>query len=527
MKKSILPLIIASLILSSFVIAIPQNNLMEYVEKNMEEIIIQFNHTPFVSILPYKTKVMTFPFGTKIESIEVKVGDVKIKQLGKKESNEAYPSDWITWHTGAGIQNGKHVVFLSIHAFPCRYIPASNKLLYTNEIKIKVKYEPPEKPLMQNDVYDLIIIAPSQYSDALQPLVSHKENHGIKTKLVTLNEIYGNYEGRDDAEKIKYFIKDAIETWGIKYVLLVGDVEKLPARKVTAHLPDEEIEFLTDLYYADIYDTNGNFLTWDTNDDDIFGEFWYYPGSREIDFVDIYPDVYVGRLACKDEDDVKTVAEKIINYEISEKPWFNKVILCGGDTFPDNPAVIDGEWVCDKVASYMSNFTPIKLYASLKNLNPININANLNEGAGFTLFSGHGLPYGWFTYAPGSKWKVHRYYSWYVPFLRNDYKLPIIVFNACLCAKLDYKFTCIAWWFVRKPNGGAIATIGATELAFGSYDSGASYYTTCFFESYNESNTLGEMHVKAINKYMDTHWKDWFTLEEFILLGDPTLKIKS
>ena len=92
---------------------------------------------------------------------------------------------------GAGINGDEHVILLSIHAYPCRYIPASNELLYTNEMNIKVSYELPEKPLLQNDEYDLVIIAPSEFSDALQPLVQHKENHGLKTKLTTLNEIYG------------------------------------------------------------------------------------------------------------------------------------------------------------------------------------------------------------------------------------------------------------------------------------------------------------------------------------------------
>ena len=35
-------------------------------------------------ILPYKTKVMTFPFGTKIDGIEIKTGEVITKQLDKK-----------------------------------------------------------------------------------------------------------------------------------------------------------------------------------------------------------------------------------------------------------------------------------------------------------------------------------------------------------------------------------------------------------------------------------------------------------
>ncbi|OYT62196.1 peptidase C25, partial [Thermoplasmatales archaeon ex4484_30] len=185
---------------------------------------------------------------------------VKIKEGSIYESNEAYPSDWISYNIGAGIENGKHVIFLSIHAFPCRYIPAKNELLCVDKMKIKVNYEPPKKPLMQNDVYDLLIIAPSEFSDALQPLVEHKENYNISTKIVTIDEIYGGtyfvVKGRDDAEKIKYFIKNAIEQWGIKYVLLVGNSEKFPIREAYAY-DGEEAYFISDLYYADIYNKDG------------------------------------------------------------------------------------------------------------------------------------------------------------------------------------------------------------------------------------------------------------------------------
>ncbi|KAA0001637.1 MAG: hypothetical protein FE048_05145 [Thermoplasmata archaeon] len=181
--------------------------------------------------LPSYIETLTLPIGTEILGIEVqtsqpkeislsekitptapaisynmKPSEVKIVESDVYKSNNIYPENMYEWNAGVGIENGERIVFLSIQLYPIRYIPASNKLLYTDEIKIKVKYEPPEKPLLQNDVYDLIIIAPSEFSDALQPLVNHKESHGIKTKLVTLNEIYGSVyfpsQGRDDEEEM-------------------------------------------------------------------------------------------------------------------------------------------------------------------------------------------------------------------------------------------------------------------------------------------------------------------------------------
>ena len=73
-----------------------------------------------------------------------------------------------------------------------------------------------------NDKYDMVVIAPNEFSSQIQPFINHKNNHNIITFLKTTEQIYSEYNGRDNAEQIKYFIKDAIETYGIEYVLLIG-----------------------------------------------------------------------------------------------------------------------------------------------------------------------------------------------------------------------------------------------------------------------------------------------------------------
>lgn len=136
------------------------------------------------------------------------------------------------------------------------------------------------------DVYSLLIITPTIFQQALQPLVIHKNAMGLPTKLVTLDKVYRQmyWHGRDDAEKIKYFIKTAIEEWGIKYVLLVGGRSSqvrptwyCPVRYVKM-VDDWDAEYLSDLYFADIYDANGNFSSWDNNNG-IFGE-WFTWADR-------------------------------------------------------------------------------------------------------------------------------------------------------------------------------------------------------------------------------------------------------
>jgi hypothetical protein len=195
------------------------------------------------------------------------------------------------------------------------------------------------------DSYHLLIITPSIFVKALQPLVAHKLAMGMSTKLVTLDEVYRQmfWHGRDDAEKVKYFIKTAIEEWSVRYVLLVGGRSSqffpawyCPVRYV-AMVDDWDRQVLSDLYFADIYDSQGNFSSWDSDNDGIYGE--WYPGQTAQDTnIDFIPDVAVGRLPCRSVQEVKIMVDKIITYETTSfgQSWFNTFLVAAGDTYPES-----------------------------------------------------------------------------------------------------------------------------------------------------------------------------------------------
>jgi hypothetical protein len=478
-------------------------------------------------------------------------------------SFEPYPNEWFRITTGAGLnKENDHVLILSMHLFPVRYLSMEKSIQYVEQMRVRITYEEPEVEKTNSDVYDLVIIAPSVFSEKLQPLVLHKNNCSIETNLVTLEEIYSTFPGRDDAEKIKYFIKYAVEEWNIHYVLLVGDIKKLPIRRTYASWWEPHI--LSDLYYADIYDSEYRFCSWDLNKNDRFGEMHEF---EDIDGVDLYPDVHVGRLACRDENEVEVVVDKIINYEKEtyDQIWFKKIVLAGGDTFPPSvgglPFVYEGEITNIKVAQQLPDFEHVKLWASKHNLNAKTFNREISKGTGFVSYSGHGFEHGWGTYRPNSlRYRMGftqpLYYTPFIKFLRNRNKLPIIFFDACLTAKLDFNITdlyeyypfliisllvftklrydpavfypCLAWSFVKEKGGGAIATVGATRTAYTWVDrngvyAGAGYLNVHFFKAYEEGVTAGEMLSQAQKEYINNVGRDYFTIEEFILLGDPSL----
>ncbi len=539
-------------------------------------------------MLPTFSKTFEFPLGTQIKSIDVQPSTIQTTYTEKqirpvptkyKINNQIvpldglrnetvyaitdpYPSTWYTITSGAGLNKQNHrTLFITIHITPARYSPAIQLIQYSTHFSIQITADVAAPALAPTDICSLVIITPAEFSETLQLLANHKNAYNLPTTIVTLEDIYSTYFGRDHQEQIKYFIKHAVETWDTHYVLLVGDMKKLPIRFTYASW--WEMNLLSDLYYADIYDANGDFCSWDANGNNRFGEIDH--DGNDLDGVDLYADVHIGRLACADETEVTTVVNKIITYEQEtyNQIWFKRLILAGGDTFPVSygapPFVYEGEITNIKVGQTMPDFDQTYLWTSKYKLSLFTFNQAISKGAGFVSYSGHGFEHGWGTFRPNAITRYMIYY--YMPFIngiKNGNKLPIIFFDACLTAKLDFNITdlrnyyprvanllvrifglssnpsdfyqCFAWSFLAKENGGAIATIGATRTAYTRVDAngvygGAGYLDVHFFDSYENGITVGQMLTGSQYAYIQNVGLDYFTIEEFILLGDPSLYV--
>ncbi len=402
----------------------------------------------------------------------------------------------------------------------------------------------PVTSLQQNEVYDLVIIAPSEFSSELQPLIDHKNSHNVQTILKTTEEVYAEYHGRDEAEQIKYFIKDVIERWAIRFVLLVGGAEQLPGRYTHIYYDDynlfptpAEWIFLSDMYYADVYDAEGNFCSWDSNGNDVFAE---YDWEGNFDELDLYPDVYIGRLACINNEEVATCVNKIITYETTEaykQNWFTNLVLIGGDSLlGDTEQIDEGEFVNEKVIEIMDGFIPMRIWASNGKLyQASNINDAVNNGASFVFFNGHGNVDMWATHPHEQNiWIPHgSYTNSHIWDLSNGYKLPIVISDACYHCKYDARSDCFGWTFVKNPDGGGIAFIGGTDidLSYGGRDIITKGVEKICLEMSTHYKggiaTLGELWGKSLTTYMSSEIDeiDLIIVTENHLFGDPSLTI--
>jgi hypothetical protein len=521
---------------------------------------------PGLPVIPSVVKTYVFPFGTKIKSVTctpiriekikltkkvevapqpvmaAKIAKNKISVFNELRNDTVFPLKWFEYNVGCGIDGLERRIFLSLRFHPIKYLSRDNIVEYTEAMSVNIEYQLPRKSYFIKD-YDFLIVCPSEFSDELQPLVEHKNNvMNVKTMLANLEDIPS--VGRDKAEDLKYYIKDAIENFGIKFVLLVGDANRIPVRYVYVN-DDVETCFVSDLYFADIYDENGNFSSWDTNDNNFFGEFNH---NGNTDDLDLYPDVYIGRLSCVNEKEVTSVVDKIISYEVERaytKDWFNRIILCGGDTAPgDENGVDEGEYANQAILKVMDGFEDVKIWASNKKLYyASNIDNAFNEGAGFVDFSGHGNPTVWATHPHNNEdlWipTPGGYRRDDVSRLSNGEKLPIVVISACSCSKFDEEENCFGWSFISNENGGGIATLGNTGLGWIYTGKYVTYGLVGLMElnsfraySLDEAKSFGELWGNALQRYINSKGRnadayDHKTIMEWQPLGDPTLTIAS
>ncbi len=531
--------------------------------------------------LPIVTKTYTFPFGTKIDDVQVVFSEINQKVISKpiSPSPEAlmltealsnnnvkseeiltysditvYPEERFGYRIGAGLKDEEHVIYLSVSLFPDQYFPNQNMICHANEATINVKYTLPEIPVTFGDTYDFLIIAPASFESALQPLVDHKNNLDppIRTNLVTLDEIPSGV-GVDTQEDIKYFIKDAIEDWGITYVLLVGagveDEEIFPVRQAWVGSAPYEDYFPSDLYFADIYDGTGGFSDWDVDGD---GKFAEYP--TDIAEIDVLPDVYLGKWPANDASEVTTLVNKVIDYKAHNK-MTNKIVQAGGDSFTGD-AIYEGEYANRKVMEKLPGYTTTRLWASYPNpdyttkeLTKANIKEGYMSGVDFVDFSGHGSWASWATHPPNdedtwvppptliSNYNGFFYFEFELFMINNGKKLPVVMYNSCSNNKYSASPDCLGWRTLTKNNGGGIAAYAASGIGYGSQGNHETervmgWMEVHTFQELVSNKILGQVWGNCVTDYYnsfssDMDISDWKTVLEFSMFGDPTVVVEN
>lgn len=293
-----------------------------------------------------------------------------------------------------------------------------------------IRFEVPEDP-------DLLIICHEDFLEALEPLKQHKNATGMPTVTISWQKIVTQFNGRDDAERIKKAIAYYVKTLNLQYVMLVGDVDKLPVRycKVYDNVNWGDRWQSSDLYYADIY-KDGNFASWDDNGNDLFGEIVSAesgsPTRRiNIDNIEADIDIPVGRIPASSLDEVINYAHKVIQYENGGyQNYMDKALFLVPGNDKGNDAYPNSTLLKEHVADLFSD-GQIAVTKQYHDLSSQEISNAINNGVGFVNFAGHGAFWGWDIGYNSTDNLWSSFNRNHIISLANQNKFPIVFSVAC------------------------------------------------------------------------------------------------
>lgn len=281
-------------------------------------------------------------------------------------SSGAYPEDIVHILSEGYLDGDKRI--LTVKVAPAQYVSSTCQLLFHSSIDFTIQFNtvlsrsemkgispivsrhPVEGPALMNlldfvengsDVksmvsshrlplasvpslnlpsYEYVVITADSLAPYFKRLVDWKCQKGLNAGIVTIEDILGDASITgdelsnlsDDAGKLRQYLRLAYQN-GTQYVFLGGGRTVVPFRYGTGHdnkwtLTDnselilEGAKIPTDLYFSDL---NGN---WNVDGDQ-------YLGEETNDAVDYYPELYVGRLLCKNGIEINNYIDKLLLYE--------------------------------------------------------------------------------------------------------------------------------------------------------------------------------------------------------------------
>jgi len=309
--------------------------------------------------------------------------------------------------------------------------------------------ENPGLPTLPSWGADYIIITSEELAEAFNRLLDWRAKKGMRGEIFTVEWITSVYPGADQPEKIRNFIKDAYERWGVSFVLLGGNQYIVPMRMAYQPMgyPQYGDSVPTDLYYACL---DGD---WNPDGDNQWGE---WP-----DTVDFLPDVFLARLPISQPYEAEAYIDKLISYETEAPAFPERAVVHASDLFSDGDGVYYGRRVAKR---FPSSFRLDTLYEANigHDITATEIADTLNQGPGYLFMIGH-----------GNWWRIQVDRSAGQTFdLENARNLlnPSGFFDVLIsCHGNSVYESSVGKAMLLNPRGGSIASLGSGKLDFPDY----------------------------------------------------------
>ena len=323
-----------------------------------------------------------------------------------------------------------------------------------------------------------LIVSDPMFKDELQRFVTWKKRKGfIVEEAYTDNPAVGK-----TAESIAQYIKTQYDMAtesnpAPTYVLLVGDVEQIPAfRGKTGGHP-------TDLYYCE---WTGDYL----------------------------PDCYYGRFSAQTVAQLIPQIDKTLAYEQCALPdlnYLDNAVLVAGYDRTHSPTYANGQmnYLSEQYINEDNGYVNAQKYLYGMETKPEDIRAAIGQGTGFLNYTAHCGNYGW---------QNPRFDTTHIAALDNYGKYGFVLANCCQSG-LYTTPACFAEAMMRANNKGAVSYIGASNDTYWDED----YYWAVGFRSEILANpTYDSRCLGAVDRMFHTHgepFSSWSLTNGAVVVG--------
>jgi hypothetical protein len=377
-------------------------------------------------------------------------------------------------------------------------------------VSLTVTYPPADLP-DPTEGADEIIIVPTQFITAVQPLADRRSSQGLRVRVVDVNDIYALFNGGVvHPEAIRSFVAYAYANWPgnpPRYLLLFGDGNFNPKGYNPAVYGEFEPTLIPP--YLEFADRGQGEVPVDAR----FGD---------VDW-DGMPEVMVGRIPAGTVAQAEGVVAKILAYESApEAPWMMRAIMVA-----DNPdAAADFEAIAKNLESYLpGDMVTSTIYLDDYGSTPsatLALTQTWSQGAAMLTYVGHGRVHWWA--------HEHLLLNTQMTQLTNTVGLPFLLSLDCWDGYWmfppDYPLgaedvrSIGEWATTVLTDRGAIAAFGPAGLAPPEDEEvmAQAMYQALFGRGVYRLGELTQVGREAIS--------DTYAARTYTLLGDPAMELR-
>ncbi len=364
--------------------------------------------------------------------------------------------------------------------------------------------------------YAYLIVTDTAFVEALEPLADFHTAWGLPTAIYTVDWIRDHYPGRNLADRIRNFIREAYEAWGVQYLLLAGDADYVPYQTIwhpQAYGNNTDWMPPSDWYFSNL---DGN---WNLDGDNIVGE--------SADSVDMFPELLVGRVPLNTPEQAARFVYKVLVHTtrpggdslLMNADYLNRVLLTASYLDGSNGWGYDkAERVALVIPTWMERLTVYETPDHQASVDEF-LSA-INQGVGLMFVEAHGsYPFFAVNKEPYIPFGIPE-----IAYLANRDQWPILQMATCHSGGWDK--TSILEYLLLGTDAGIVAGIATVRLDYPYSDLPMNQlFFQAFFEDPAPVLGLGLFNLTRHLWAVQVNGTKRYVYLSKALLGDPAMPV--